>query len=132
MRVFADTSGLFAALVRNDAHHEPARDRLERLLDADDVKIVTTSYVLLEVSALLQNRVGLDAAIRFDRDLRPVLQVVWVDEALHRRAMRRLELRRRRQVSLVDCASFVCMEDGGIQRAFAFDRHFIDEGFEVE
>ena len=131
MTVFADTSGIFAALVRNDANHEPARETLAGLLDDPEATITTTDFVLLETMALLQARVGLDAALKFDRDLRPVLDVTWVDSALYSRAIRRLNLRQRRRVSLVDCISFVTMEEAGLRTAFSYDQHFADEGFDT-
>lgn len=36
----------------------------------------------------------------------------------------------RLRLSLIDCASFVLMRRHGIQRAFTFDRHFTEQGFE--
>lgn len=128
MRIFADTSGLYAAVVRADDHHETAARILERLIH-DRSRIETTSYVLIETMALLQTRMGPQAATRFEDDMRPVLAVRWVDEDLHRRAVQRLKLRMGRGVSLVDCASFVAMEEAGIVHAFTFDSHFADEGF---
>ena len=94
MTVFADTSGLFAALVRNDTNHEAARGSLSGLLENAQSIIVTTNFVLLETMALLQARVGLHAALAFERDLRPLLDVTWVDADLYSRAVRRLALRR--------------------------------------
>jgi predicted nucleic acid-binding protein len=35
----------------------------------------------------------------------------------------------RRQLSLVDCASFEVMRRGELQRAFAFDKHFRERRF---
>lgn len=81
MKAFADTSGLFAALVRNDAKHASAREVLARLLEAR-CELHVTSYVLLEMESLLQNRVGLDAARQFDHVYRPVLRVHWIEETL--------------------------------------------------
>ena len=130
MQVFADTSGLFAAMVRNDVNYSRASRGLSQILRSRD-DIHTTSYVLLETLALLQARVGLEAARQFEQALRPLLTVTWVGETLHERAFRRLELRGRKSLSLVDCASFVVMEQTGIDVAFAFDSHFRDEGFEL-
>jgi uncharacterized protein len=129
MRVFADTSGLFAALVRNDVNHPAASQYLARLL-TDGHEIHTSSYVLLETIALLQARVGLDAARRFEEDLRPLMTVTWMNEPQHERAFRHLMGRDRRALSLVDCASFVIMRDRSIEMAFTFDAHFESEGFE--
>jgi hypothetical protein len=34
----------------------------------------------------------------------------------------------RRQLSLVDCASFAAMRQSGFKNAFVFDRHFLEQG----
>ena len=103
---------------------------MEKLLE-ESAEIHVTSYVLLETMALLQARVGLEAARQFENVLRPLLQVHWVDELLHEKAFKRLELRGTRGVSLVDCTSFVTMEDAGIRSVFGYDEHFTDEGFHL-
>jgi len=128
VNVYADTSGLFAGLVHNDRNHPAAREVMHALLQQRH-ELFLTSYVLQETLALLQSRVGLEAARRFDHALRPLLQVIWIDEKLHDRAFRRLELRSSRQVSLADCSSFVAMEELGIRWVLGFDHHFEQEGF---
>lgn len=130
MKIYADTSGLFAALVKNDIMHSKAGPTMEKLLE-EGAEIHVTSYVLLETMALLQARVGLDAARQFEQVLRPLLQVHWVEESLHEKAFKRLELRGTRGVSLVDCTSFVTMEDAGIRSVFGYDEHFTEEGFHL-
>lgn len=130
MKVFADTSGLFAALVRNDLKHADAKPLLSRLI-RDGAELCTTSYALLETLALLRSRVGLAAARAFERSVRPLLKVTWIDETRHRRAFRRLDRVGSRAVSLVDCASFEAMEELGVGRVFAYDPHFREQGFTV-
>jgi len=128
--VFADTSSLFAALVENDSHHAAGIALMRSLLERKDT-ILTSSLVLSETMSLLQARVGLSHALSFHETLRPFLEVVWVDERLYDAAVRRLRLRGRSKVSLVDVCSFVIMEERGIETAFAFDAHFEQEGFRL-
>lgn len=130
MKIFVDTSGLYAALVVNDCNHHQAGETLHHLV-SQGAQLHTCSYVLLETFALLQARIGLAAARQMELAVRPALKVRWVDEALHRRAFQRLELRGSRGLSLVDCAGFVVMEDEEIRLAFTFDRHFEQEGFRL-
>ncbi|MEW6490561.1 MAG: PIN domain-containing protein [Thermodesulfobacteriota bacterium] len=128
MKVFADTSGLFASIVRNDRMHGDAKPLFSLLLETG-AEIHTTSYVLLETLALLQARAGIGAAQAFEHAIRPLLRVTWVDESLHSRAFLRLERIGLRSVSLVDCAGFEVMEAVGIRAAFAYDPHFEEQGF---
>jgi predicted nucleic acid-binding protein len=128
LKVYADTSGIFAFLVSNDRNNPLAAMCLKRLL-AEEAELVTTSYVVVETCALLQARVGVEAVRAFEGDFRPLLRVRWIDEAIHRRIMRRWCALGRRDVSVVDCAGFVIMEDQEITRFFGYDKHFEEQGF---
>lgn len=61
----------------------------------------------------------------------PAITVTWVDADLHRVALE-ATLAGTRGVSLVDHTSFVLMRWRNLRRAFAFDDHFAQEGFELE
>lgn len=128
--IFVDTSAVYAVLDRSDANHAPARDGWFALLDSGR-PLLTTNYVLVECCALTQSRLGLEAARCLLDDLVPVMEVVWVDETLHGIAAAALLAAHRRKLSLVDCVSFAVMRQRGITEAFAFDRHFAEEGFAV-
>ena len=52
-------------------------------------------------------------------------------EALHRRAVDRHLRTDRRGLSLVDCASFVVMDEERIREALALDADFATEGFRL-
>ena len=72
----------------------------------------------------------MDAVRALDRDILPILETLWVDEDLHRAAVTALLTASRRRLSLVDCASFEAMRRHDVSRAFSFDRHFAEQGFE--
>jgi len=128
--VYADTSALYALLVRSEQGHATVRAAFSDLLD-DDRPIWTTSFVLVETMALLQHRIGLEAAHDFDEDILPVLRLRWVDEDLYRRGIDRLWREDRRSLSLVDCVGFEFMKAEGITTAFAIDPHFTRAGFDL-
>ena len=130
MRVFVDTSALYAVLDADDACHDVAASALRRLLAARD-QLVTTNYVVLEVIALLQRRIGITAVRSLEQDLRPVIGVLWVDQATHAAATAALLASSRRSVSLVDWVSFEAMRHNLLRHAFAFDCHFAEQGFEL-
>jgi predicted nucleic acid-binding protein len=85
--------------------------------------------VLVETLALVQRRMGLEAVQTLVSDMLPVLQVEWVDETEHWAGVQLLLSLGRRRVSLVDCVSFVQMRRLGLQKVFAFDTHFAEQGF---
>ncbi|MDY7095074.1 MAG: PIN domain-containing protein [Acidobacteriota bacterium] len=130
MTTFIDTSGLLAMLNASDQFHPRAAAAWRRLIEAEE-DLVTTSYVLVETFALVQSRLGLEAVQLLDRDIVPLLEVAWVDEAIHRTGVSTLLTAARRRLSLVDCVSFETMRRRGLDRAFTFDHHFEEQGFAV-
>lgn len=125
--IFLDTSAIYAMADAEDPHHRLATERFRGALEAGE-EILTHNYVLVESMALIQRRLGLEAAIRLARDVQ-AFQVDWVDEATHEEAVRRLAREGKRRVSLVDEVSFLIMRRRGIRLALAFDPHFTAEGF---
>ncbi len=130
MRVFADTSALYALLVRNDYMHVRAKLNFAHFRE-HQARLVTTSFVIVETVALLQRRVGMEAVYGFQSRIIPLLDIIWVDKELYNKAIQRLLALNKRGVSLVDCLSFEVMEARGIALAFTFDRHFAEFGFSM-
>ena len=129
MSVFVDTSAILAVLDADEAGHRRCAAAWSRLV-SDDETMITSSYVVVEVFALAQRRLGLDAVRALEASVVPLIHVVWIDEELHRRALSALLVASKRKLSLVDCASFEVMRDYGIREAFTLDRHFSELGFE--
>ena len=130
MTEFVDTSAFFALLDDDDAHRERARTHLREVIETG-VDLLTHEYVVVEATALVQRRLGLAALRRFVDDLLPLVEIAWVDEALHTEAREALLAAGRRNVSLVDWTSFLVMRRHGVRRAFTFDPDFGGEGFQV-
>lgn len=126
--VFADTSALYAYLVAEDRHHAKAK-RVGHELMTQETILVTHSFVLCEMVALLQSRIGLDAVEQWHNVLVPVLEITWVDAKLYQRARQHLMTHARRHVSMTDHLSFTLMRERDITTAFAFDPHFKQFGF---
>jgi predicted nucleic acid-binding protein len=128
--VFVDTSAILALLASNDLMHQQAR-RSFAYCTEHGAQLVTSSYVLVETLALLQNRIGLQAVSDFQLKFLPLLEVIWADADWHNRAMQRLLSHGKRTLSLVDCLSFEIMESLDIKLAYSFDKHFREYGFEL-
>ncbi len=127
-QVFVDTSAILALLVATDEAHPAAKMAFARLA-AREAALLTTSYVLVETYALLGRRLGMEAVRGFREQFAPLLEVIWVDQDLHNRALDTLLQRGSRQLSLVDVTSFLVIGEQQIEEVFAFDRHFENEGF---
>ncbi len=59
----------------------------------------------------------------------PLVEVVWVGEALHTTAFALLQDRLDKTYSLCDAVSFVLMRERELTEALTTDRHFEQEGF---
>lgn len=125
---FVDTSAIYALLDQDDRNHKLARRTWIRLLDSG-APMFTSNYVVVEICALSQHRLGLNAVRTIHLDILPAVEVRWIDETTHGLAMAALLAAGRRKLSLVDCASFSMMRQTGAGLAFAFDQHFSGEGF---
>lgn len=126
--VFLDTSALYAVFDGDDRGHAEAACGWEELLRRD-VTLHTSNYVLVELNALLQRRLGVDAVDALATYVLPWVRIAWVDEALHAQAAAGLLAARRRDLSLVDCSSFALMRRLGLRLAFTLDEHFTEQGF---
>jgi predicted nucleic acid-binding protein len=128
---FVDTSALYAVFDRRDLWHADAA-QVWRELSGSNAPLFVSSYVLVEMTALLQNRLGMGAVDAFYTHVLPWLQVTWVDASLHAQGVAALFAAGRRDLSLVDCTSFVVIRRLGLRRVFSLDAHFRDQGFEVQ
>ena len=128
MNTFIDTAALLAVLNAKDIFHRQARDAWNVLLSSNTV-VTTSNYVLIETIALLQHRYGTEAVRLLKSDILPVLDIFWIDEAIHQQGLSAMLAANRRQLSLVDCTSFEIMRQRGLDIVFTFDPHFIEQGF---
>jgi predicted nucleic acid-binding protein len=102
------------------------------LLNSASKGSLTHSYVLAELIALaLIRRFPRPAVLTFLMDLldNPDIETLWVDEQLHREAMKLLIERQDKTYSLCDAVSFVLMRQRSMVDALTTDRHFEQEGF---
>jgi uncharacterized protein len=130
MNVFIDTAAFLAILNKNDQFHQAARNTWTAILSSDST-LFSSNYIILETTALLQHRFGIEALRLFESEILPVVELVWVDESIHQQGMSALLVANRRNLSLVDCTSFETMRQIGSDQVFTFDPHFREQGYKV-
>ncbi len=126
-KMLVDTSGFFSLYDEADAFHEQAIS----FYDAA-AKHLTTNYVLAEYTALAHVRgVPRREIIRFSNLILDdkTVEIIWVDENLHRQAVALMLERTDKNYPLCDAASFVVMSERGIVESLTTDKHFRQEGF---
>lgn len=93
--------------------------------------MVTTRAVLLEIGNSLARRrlraAGVDL-LEFAED-DPTVEIVPLSEDLYRRGLELFRQRRDKEWGLVDCVSFVVMQDYRLQETLTTDEHFEQAGF---
>jgi hypothetical protein len=130
--LFADTSG-WANLVDPSQTYHALAANLYRTARQQGRKVITTNYIITEVVALLTSplRTPRPKIIAFIEGLKssPNVEIVHVDQTLDNQAWQLLKNRPDKEWSLVDCSSFVLMQQRGIIEALTTDHHFEQAGF---
>ncbi len=106
---------------------------LYRRAREEGIRFITTNYILTELVALLTSplRTPRPRTIAFVASLKssPFIDIVHVDAKLDAQAWQLLFDRPDKDWSLVDCASFVVMQNNKLIRALTTDPHFEQAGF---
>jgi len=128
--VFLDTSGFYAVLDQGDSFHREATEAFMQA-EREGWRLTTTSYVVHETWALVQNRLGWKAMDEFLGVMLALCEVVFVDRALHDLGAARCRQARQRSLSLTDCVSLEFMQRHGMEVAIARDAHFSRQGIRM-
>jgi uncharacterized protein len=127
--LFLDTGYIIALVNAKDQHHASAIALADRY---DGFPILTTSAILLEIGNALSRNHKPEA----EQVLRHLLTdenttIIHLTAEALTLAFARYQQYPDKQWGLVDCFSFITMEQYQIRQALTFDRHFTQAGFEV-
>ncbi len=127
--IFVDTSFIIAWINPRDELHSKALE----LRDAfQDLPWLTTDCILLEIGNSLARSYKDEAIIAIENILSDEnATIIGLDADLLNRAFNLFKARKDKTWGLVDCVSFVVMEDHGSTQAFTNDKHFVQAGFEA-
>jgi predicted nucleic acid-binding protein len=128
-RILVDTSAIFAIISQADEFHSRASSIYTNLLDRGD-RLSTTSYILVETSALVHRRWGFEPLKTFMQPVQNVWDILWLDRVIHEEAWNRMVRREGSQLSFVDWPTIVVAENSR-SAIFAFDQDFQKEGLTV-
>jgi predicted nucleic acid-binding protein len=130
--VFADTSGLYALIDRNDASHAAARRVVDKVLRAGS-RLVVTDYVVDEAVTLAKVRAGSFLAGRI-LDLveqSQGIRIEWVGPERFESTKAFFRRHEDHGYSFTDCTSFVVMRELKLTQALTGDRHFVEAGLQA-
>ena|ERR1044071_1983083 len=129
-QVFVDSAGWIGLLHKGDDLHDRAVAEYSRLVDYGYL-FVTTSLILVEVASAFAAPNHRHLAVELERRYHETAigELVWIDRETNKRAWDLYRNRPDKGWSLVDCASFVVMEDLAISEVLTADHHFEQAGF---
>ena len=129
-KVFLDTSFSIALSIVKDEFHQRAIE-LAKQVNTAQSEIITTQAVILEVGNALsklkyrQSAIGIIEFFKND----PNITIVSFSDELFEKACSLFRSRPDKEWGLVDCASFVVMQERNIESALTTDEHFTQAGF---
>ncbi len=128
--VFLDTGYSIALSVESDEHHEHA-EKLAEQLEAEQTPLVTTQAILLEIGNALSKERYRAAAVELFDALKedPLVEIVPLTEEIFAQALDLFRNRSDKEWGLVDCVSFIVMQERGIKEALTPDKHYEQAGF---
>jgi predicted nucleic acid-binding protein len=132
MRLFVDTSAWLALDDENDQYHKRAvakSSEIKRLR----IELTTSEYIIDESITLIRYRVSHKAAVIFGDSLlnSRIVKILDVTNEDRLKAWEMFKKYDDKDLSFTDCTSFILMRNLRLQKAFAFDDHFKQIGFEL-
>lgn len=126
-RIFVDTSFVIALINQKDQHYRQAESLSSKF---ENSQLITTDAVLLEIGNALAKDFRKEA-IKILKILRSSkkVEVVKIDQTLFEQGLEIYEKYDDKPWGLVDCISFVVMQETGITEVLTFDGDFAQAGF---
>jgi predicted nucleic acid-binding protein len=132
MRLFVDTSAWLALNDKNDQYHDEAVSKITKVRQ-QKIQLVTSEYVFDESVTIIRYRISHRAAVAFGDALISSnvasIEDITAEERL--KAWVLFKKYRDKDLSFTDCTSFALMVKLKLQKAFSFDDHFKQVGFEL-
>ncbi len=128
--VFLDTAYAIALSSPGDLFHQRAIQLAEQI-EQQNIRLVTTRAVILEIGNALSKQRYRSAAIRLldAVEADPAVEIVPLSEQLYARSLGLYRERPDKDWGLTDCISFVVMRERGIIEALTTDEHFQQASF---
>ncbi|MBD2317583.1 type II toxin-antitoxin system VapC family toxin [Pseudanabaena sp. FACHB-1050] len=129
LTIFIDTSFIIALINERDQYHTQALDLSDLYIEQP---VAITDAVLLEIANSLARRYKNEAIEVIEQFLDSEdVEVIRLTPEIFDRAFELYKTRPDKEWGLVDCVSFIIMQDRHIQEVLTFDQHFAQAGFRI-
>lgn len=130
--IFVDTSGWGNLLDISQSYHHLAVEFYQKII-TQKYQLITTNYIVAELVALLSSplRIPRHKIIAFIEGLKQssYVKIIHIDSPIDDLAWELLVKRQDKDWSLVDCSSFIVMQQHKLTEALTTDHHFEQAGF---
>ena len=129
--ILIDADALIGSRVENDAHHKKSVEILSKLREENET-LATSWQVVDEVATKLSYFTTKKKAKEFlNWVFTTNIKVVYVDEKLAKKIVKKFKQLRSKRVSLTDCTNMVIAEEMGVKKVFSFDKVYERNGLEL-
>ena len=129
IKIFVDTLFIVALINKRDQYHQKALQLSEQYKNHP---LITTDAVFLEFGNALSSNYKKEAAKLIEQFLASdEIDVIRLTPELFDESLRLYKKHQDKSWGLVDCFSFVVMNQHKISQALTFDQHFIQAGFQA-
>jgi len=130
--IYVDTSGWASLADVSEPFYKKAQEIYAAAIQ-NRQRFVTTNYVLTELVALMTSpmRFHRPRIVEFINGIKqsPFFDIIHIDKDLNAKSWELLSNRADKNWSLVDCSSFVVVQENKIVEALTTDHHFEQAGF---
>ena len=129
--IFVDADALIGLRVKEDAHYNIAKQILNDLEEEGET-LVTSWQAVDKVTTKLAYFDKKKNALDFLKWLfKSDVEVVYIDNRLAKKAVKKFKEQTSKRVSLTDCTNMVIAEEMGVRQIFSFDKHYEQNGLEL-
>jgi uncharacterized protein len=127
---FLDTSAIVALFDKTDEHHARAL-RMMETIRRERISLVMSDYILDEAVTTALMRIGHERAALVGEFIlgSALVRLIWLDEAVKRKAWEYFKRHSDKNYSFTDCTSLVLMKEMKVTNYLSFDDHFKQAGF---
>jgi len=129
IKIFVDTLFIVALINKRDQYHQIALNLAKQY---ENYPLITTDAIFLESGNKLSANYRNEAVELIEQFLASDdIDVIRLTPELFDESLRLYKQYQDKSWGLVDCFSFVVMEQYKVSQALTFDRHFIQAGFQA-
>ncbi|HEY9862640.1 MAG TPA: PIN domain-containing protein [Candidatus Obscuribacterales bacterium] len=128
-KIFVDTLFIIALINKRDQYHQKA---LQFAKQYQNHPLITTDAIFLEVGNNLSSNYKNEAVELMEKFLvSDDVEVIRLNTDLFDKALSLYKKHQDKSWGLVDCLSFVVMQENQVTQALTFDQHFVQAGFQA-